>query len=89
TKGMSTPRLIHKFGEFQVRDLSDPAHFIAQPESWIRERYAEAGLTIIEPIRYGTWAVATAESLALEKYRLGGSPSKRASQDAIIATKRP
>jgi cyclopropane fatty-acyl-phospholipid synthase-like methyltransferase len=89
TKGTSTPRLIHKFGEFQVRDLSDPAHFIAQPESWIRERYAEAGLTIIEPIRYGTWAVPTPESLALEKYRLGGSPSKRASQDAIIATKRP
>ncbi len=88
-EGRSMPRLIHKFGEFQVRDLSDPAHFIAQPESWIRKLYSEAGLAIIEPIRYGTWAVATPDSLALEKYRLGGSPSHRASQDAIIARKLP
>jgi ubiquinone/menaquinone biosynthesis C-methylase UbiE len=87
--GKSMPHLIHKFGEFQVRDLSDPAHFIAQPESWIRKLYTEAGLAIVEPIRYGTWAVAPPEALALEKYRLGGSPSQRASQDAIIAKKLP
>jgi len=87
-EGKTTPKLAHQFGEFQVRDLSDPAHFIAQPESWIRERYAEAGLEIVEPILRGTWAVATPESLALEKYRLGGSPSKRASQDGIVAVKK-
>lgn len=86
-QGKTTPQLLHKFGEFQVRSLSDPAHFIGQPERWIRERYAEAGLRIVEPILRGTWAVATPESLALEKYRLGGSPSRRASQDAIVAVK--
>jgi SAM-dependent methyltransferase len=88
-KGSTTPKLIHKFGEFQVRTLEDPAHFIAQPEGWVRQRLSEAGLKVVEPIRYGTWAVATEESLALEKYRLGGSPSQRASQDAVIARKEP
>lgn len=86
--GRTMPRLVYKFGDFQVRTLADPAHFIAQQESWIRKLYAEAGLEIVEPIRYGTWAVATPESLAIEKYHLGGSPSHKASQDAIIAVKR-
>ncbi|HUH99408.1 MAG TPA: class I SAM-dependent methyltransferase [Nitrososphaerales archaeon] len=87
-EGRTMPRLIYRFGEFQVRTLADPAHFIAQPESWIRKLYAEAGLEIIEPIKYGTWAVPTPESLELERYHLGGSPSHEASQDAIIAVKR-
>lgn len=87
-EGKTTPQLLHKFGEFQVRTLADPAHFIGQPESWVRERYSEAGLEIVEPILRGTWAVATPESLALEKYRLGGSPSRRASQDGVVAVKR-
>ena len=52
-EGKTMPRLVYKFGDFQVRALADPAHFIAQPESWIRKLYSEAGLEIVEPIRYG------------------------------------
>lgn len=86
--GRTMPRLVHKFGDFQVRTVEDPAHFIAQPESWIRKLYAEAGMDLLEPIRYGTWAVETPGSLAIERYHLGGSPSHKASQDAIVAVKR-
>ena len=86
--GKSMPPLIHKYGDCRVRTVADPAHFIAHPESWVRKLYAEAGLTIVEPIEWGTWAEATSRSLELEKYRLGGSPSRRASQDAVIAVKR-
>ena len=86
--GKSMPRLSFKYGECRVRTLEDPAHFIAQPESWVRKLYADAGLSIVEPIFRGTWAESTAESLALEKYHLGGSPSKSASQDAVVAVKK-
>jgi SAM-dependent methyltransferase len=87
-EGKTMPRLIYKYGDCRVRTLSDPAHFIAHPESWVRDLYQRVGLTIVEPIVRGTWAETTPESLAEEKYRLGGSPSRHASQDAIIAIKR-
>jgi SAM-dependent methyltransferase len=86
--GESMPQLVYKYGDCQVRTLKDPAHFIAHPESWVRKLYADAGLSIVEPIERGTWAETTAESGPIEKYRLGGSPSKSASQDAVIAVKR-
>ena len=85
--GRSMPKLIFRYGECRVRTLADPAHFTAQPESWVRKLYEDAGFRIVEPIIRGTWAEATPESLALEKYRLGGSPSRSASQDAVIAIK--
>lgn len=85
--GKSMPRLVYKYGDCRVRTLKDPAHFIAQPEAWVRDLYREMGLKIVEPIERGTWAETTPESIALEKYHLGGSPSRKASQDAVIAVK--
>jgi SAM-dependent methyltransferase len=87
-EGKSMPRLIHKYGDCRVRAIEDPAHFIAHPETWVRSLYARAGLSIVEPIVRGTWAETTPSSSELEQYRLGGSPSKKASQDAVIAVKR-
>jgi ubiquinone/menaquinone biosynthesis C-methylase UbiE len=87
-EGRSMPRLVYKYGDCRVRTLKDPAHFIAHPESWVRKTYSHAGLSIVEPIIRGTWAETTPSSSELEKYRLGGSPSKSASQDAVIAVKR-
>ncbi len=85
--GKSMPKLIYKYGDCRVRRLDDPAHFIAHPEPWVRKLYEDSGLVIKEPIVRGTWANKDAASLELEKYRLGGSPSKMASQDAVIAVK--
>jgi len=85
--GLTMPNLVYKYGDFQVRTLDDPAHFIAQPESYVRDEYAKNGLSIVEPIRYGTWAGLTPESEKLESYHLGGSPSHGSSQDAVIASK--
>jgi len=86
--GKTMPRLIYKYGDCRVRTVDDPAHFIAHPEAWVRKLYEEAGLSIVEPIERGTWAETSSESVALEKYRLGGSPSRKASQDAVIAIKK-
>jgi SAM-dependent methyltransferase len=86
--GKSMPRLIYKYGDCRVRTTDDPAHFIAHPESWVRSLYEKAGLSVVEPIERGTWAETTPRSSELEKYRLGGSPSRHASQDAVIAVKR-
>ena len=87
-EGKSMPRLIYKYGDCRVRTLKDPAHFIAHPESWVIDLYEKAGLKVVPPIARGTWAETTSESQALERYHLGGSPSQRASQDAVIAIKR-
>ncbi len=87
-EGRSMPRLIYKYGDCRVRTTDDPAHFIAHPESWVRDLYSRVGLSIVEPVVRGTWAETTQKSSELEQYRLGGSPSKHASQDAVIAVKR-
>ena len=86
--GKSMPPLIYKYGDTRVRSLADPAHFIAHPESWVRKLYADAGLSIVEPIIRGTWANTDPKAVELEQYRLGGSPSRKASQDTVIAVKR-
>ena len=86
--GRSMPKLIHKYGDCRVRSSSDPAHFIAHPEAWVRKLYEDADLSIVEPIVRGTWANNTPEAFENEKYHLGGSPSKKASQDAVIAVKK-
>ena len=85
--GKSMPPLIHKYGDTRVRSLADPAHFIAHPESWVRKLYKEVGLSIVEPIIRGTWANTDPKAVELEQYRLGGSPSRKASQDTVIAVK--
>lgn len=85
--GLTTPSLVYRYGEFQVRTLDDPAHFIAQPESYVRDLCSKNGLSIIEPIRRGTWAGITPVTESLESYHLGGSPSHGSSQDAVIASK--
>jgi len=57
--GESTPRLPYVFGDCRIRDLSDPASFVAQPETSIRHVYSSATLRIMGPIRYGSWAGAS------------------------------
>jgi SAM-dependent methyltransferase len=86
--GKSMPPLTHKYGDSRVRSIDDPAHFIAHPESWVRKLYADEGLSIVEPIIRGTWANTDPDAVELERYRLGGSPSRKASQDTVIAVKR-
>jgi len=85
--GKSMPRLPYKYEDRRVRSLQDPGSFIAHPEAWVRGVYAEAGLRILEPIIRGTWANTDPKALELEKYRLGGSPSRKASQDVVLAVK--
>ena len=43
-EGKSMPRLIYKYGDCRVRTPKDPAHFIAHPESWVKDLYEKAGL---------------------------------------------
>ncbi|MGH9920104.1 MAG: class I SAM-dependent methyltransferase, partial [Nitrososphaerales archaeon] len=61
--GKSMPRLIYKYGDCRVRTPKDPAHFIAHPEAWVRKLYEDAGLKIVEPIAWDTWAETTPESM--------------------------
>ncbi len=86
--GKSMPPLTHKYGDCRVRSIDDPAHFIAHPEPWVRKLYEDEGLSIVEPVIRGTWANTDPKAVELERYRLGGSPSRKASQDTVIAVKR-
>lgn len=77
--GTSSPPLPHSFEGCRVRDLGDPASFIAQPEAAIRDRYSKAALRIVEPIRYGSWA-GPADRLEM-------STPYAFNQDVVIAMK--
>jgi SAM-dependent methyltransferase len=59
--GHSAPPLRHKYGDFWVRDLDDRASFIAYPERFVREMYRNCGLTVVDPIRFGSWATGSPE----------------------------
>ena len=78
--GLSEPRLRQKYGDFWVRDLDDPASFIAYPERFVRDTYQNCGLTVVDPIRFGSWAAGSLEaSEVLEPFGF--------SQDIVIAMK--
>lgn len=79
-KGRSSPVLPHPYRECQVRDLHDPASFIAQPEELIRILCQRAGLRIREPVVYGSWASeAPKKAEVLERYGF--------EQDIVVAEK--
>jgi len=78
--GNSSPLLPHAFGcGCRVRDLVDPASFIAQPETSIRDLYSKAALRIIKSIRYGSWAGSGDRSEVSTPYGFN--------QDIVIAMK--
>lgn len=53
--GSSTINFRHDFGEYRTKNASRPEAAIAYPEGFIRDLYAEHGLSIVEPIHYGSW----------------------------------
>jgi SAM-dependent methyltransferase len=78
-RGATDPALPHAWGESFVRDLRDPAAFIAQPESLVRVLLAKAGLRLVEPIRFGGWSRGPVR--AEERSPFGFS------QDVVVASK--
>lgn len=80
TAGHSSPPLPCAFGGgCRVRDVADPASFIAQPEISIRDLYSKAALKIVESIRYGSWAGPTDPLEVLSPYGFN--------QDIVIGVK--
>ena len=53
--GTSTIDFRHDFGGYRTKDRETPEAAIAYPEDYVRSLYAERGLDIVEPIRYGAW----------------------------------
>lgn len=53
--GTSTIDFRHAFGGYRVKDVDTPEAAIAFPEDYVRSLYAERGLGIVEPVRYGSW----------------------------------
>jgi SAM-dependent methyltransferase len=79
--GRSSPPLPYTFGECRIRDPANPESFIAQPEQFVRDTYVKAGLSICEPIRYGSWtSLHPEDSELLEPCGF--------IQDVLIASKR-
>jgi SAM-dependent methyltransferase len=56
-------------GRYRVRDESLPESAVAVEERLVREMFAEAGLGIREPIRYGSWT-GRADGLSLQDFVL-------------------
>ena len=52
--GTSTIDFRHDFGGYRVKDADTPEAAIASPEDYVRSLYAERGLGIVEPVRYGS-----------------------------------
>jgi len=48
-------RLSHDFGIYRVADLARPEAVVAYQERFALENYANAGLEVQHPIRYGSW----------------------------------
>ena len=53
--GSSTIDFKHDFGGYRTKSASTPEAAVAYPEGLIRSLYSEHGLTIVDPIRYGSW----------------------------------
>lgn len=49
-------RFVHGFGSARTLAPGNPDHAIAYPEDQVRAWMASAGLTIVEPVRYGDWS---------------------------------
>jgi ubiquinone/menaquinone biosynthesis C-methylase UbiE len=53
--GSSTIDFKHDFGEYRTKNASTLEAAVAYPESFIRNLYSRHGLSIADPIRYGSW----------------------------------
>jgi SAM-dependent methyltransferase len=62
----------HDCGEYRVRYREVPERAVAYDEAFVRRLYVRHGMTILEPIRYGSWSGRT-------KYLTG--------QDVVVAEK--
>ena len=71
--GTSPTRFEHDLGGCRVVDPKVPESAVAYRETDVRERYARAGLEIVEPIRFGGWS---------------GRADGVSSQDIVVAVKR-
>ena len=45
----------YKLGAIRTVEKDEPETSVAHAEAWIREQYEKNGLTVDEPVRYGTW----------------------------------
>ena len=53
--GSSTIDFKHDFGEYRTKSASTPEAAVAYPEGLIRSLYSKHGLTIVDPVHYGSW----------------------------------
>ena len=54
--GETQPVFTHDLGDYWTNDPDHPESAIAYPDSFIRSLYGRFGLTIAEPVRYGSWS---------------------------------
>jgi SAM-dependent methyltransferase len=53
--GSSTIDFKHDFGKYRTKNTSTPEAAVAYPEGFIRNLYSRHALSIVDPIRYGSW----------------------------------
>ncbi len=53
--GSSTIDFKHDFGEYRTKNASTPEAAVAYPEGFIRSLYSRHGLSLVDPIHYGSW----------------------------------
>ena len=70
--GASSLNFIYPFGSYRVIDPHNPSKSVALDEAWARDRFAAAGLRVVEAT-YGTWC--------------GGKDLLAAYQDVLITVK--
>ena len=68
--GSSTINFRHDFGEYRTKNARRPEAAIAYPEGFIRNLYAEHGLSIAEPIHYGSWLAEKISSVTRTSWSL-------------------
>jgi SAM-dependent methyltransferase len=84
--GRSSFGFPHQHGEYWVMNERVPEEAVAYEESFIREVYAQIGLSIDEPIRYGCWCgreefLDFQDILIARKEGTRASPAEPRSQD--------
>ncbi len=53
--GISSMSFSHALGNCQINDAENPEYAVAYNENYVRALYKSVGLSIWEPIRYGSW----------------------------------
>ena len=54
-EGKSALQFSHVAGGYRAISAEVPERAIAFPEQWVRGLYARCGLSLVEPMRYGSW----------------------------------